>query len=116
MSKPILIFVAITAVLTGSCGRPTPVPDPDGEPELTASPTPEIRSISGVPEEFVRQFIEDINTNESNFRLSEENLANLYANLKLERHDLNNDGNPEQFLYIDHSDWCGAGGDCSYWV
>jgi hypothetical protein len=36
--------------------------------------------------------------------------------LKFEAHDLNADGAPEFFVYVEHGDWCGAGANCSYWV
>jgi len=36
--------------------------------------------------------------------------------LKFETHDLNADGMPEFFAYIEHSDWCGAGSNCDYWI
>ena len=64
----------------------------------------------------VQRLIADINDNENNFRLSESDLKILHENLKFERHDLNADGVLEYFLYIEHSDWCGAGSNCNYWV
>ena len=64
----------------------------------------------------VRQLITDINNNGNNFQLSDEDLKVLHKNLKFELHDLNADGIAEFFLYIEHSDWCGAGANCSYWV
>ena len=69
-----------------------------------------------LPKNLVQQLIADINDNENNFRLSDEDLKVLHKNLKFELHDLNNDGVAEYFLFIDHSDWCGAGSNCSYWV
>ncbi len=72
--------------------------------------------IPDISTDLVRQLIADINTNENNFRLSEADLEILSKNLKYELHDLNDDGVQEFFLYIDHTDWCGAGGNCSYWV
>ncbi len=71
---------------------------------------------SKIPKNLVRQLIEDINHNKNNVRLSAGDLQVLHRNLKYELHDLNADRVPEFFLYIDHSDWCGAGGNCSYWV
>ena len=71
---------------------------------------------SEIPKVLVQQFINDINDNENNFRLSEADLKVLHKNLKFELHDLNGDGVSEIFLYIDHSDWCGAGSNCSFWV
>ncbi len=47
---------------------------------------------------------------------SSEEVALWKSNLKYEKHDLNGDGVPELFLHIDHSDWCGAGGNCDYWI
>lgn len=115
-NKAILTFAVTVTFLTGSCGQPTPLPDQAGVPELISSPTPEIRAVPGISKDLVRRLIEDINANKNNFRLSAEDLEVVYENLKRELHDLNNDGLPEYFLYIDHSDWCGAGGNCTYWV
>lgn len=64
----------------------------------------------------VQRLIADINDNENNFRLSDTDLEVLYKNLKFELHDLNGDGVAEFFLFIEHSDWCGAGANCNYWV
>ncbi len=69
-----------------------------------------------IPKDLIQQLIKDINTNENNFRLSDEDLKVLHEHLKFELHDLNGDLIPEFFLYIEHSDWCGAGSNCSYWV
>lgn len=63
------------------------------------------------PQDLVQQLITHINANENNFSLSETDLKNL----KYELHDLNADETQEIFLYIEHSDWCGAGGgNCLY--
>ncbi len=69
-----------------------------------------------LPKALVRQLIKDINTNENDFRLSKADLKVLSDHLRYELHDLNGDSRPEVFLYIEHSDWCGAGGNCSYWI
>ena len=74
------------------------------------------RSENNLPENLVQKLIADINDNKNNFRLSDEDLDVLHKNLKFELHDLNADGVSEFFLYIDHSDWCGAGSNCSYWA
>jgi hypothetical protein len=37
-------------------------------------------------------------------------------NLKHELHDIDGDSVPEFFIKIDHSDWCGAGNNCDYWI
>jgi hypothetical protein len=69
-----------------------------------------------MPKDLIQKLTADINNNKNNFRLSEADLKLLNKNLKYELHDLDGDGVPEFFLYIDHSDWCGAGSNCSYWV
>lgn len=74
------------------------------------------QSKSEIPPELIQQLIADINGNENNFRLSEADLEILNANIKFELHDLNSDGVSEVFIYIEHSDWCGAGSNCSYWI
>ena len=38
------------------------------------------------------------------------------ANLRWELHDLDRDKRAEWFVYLDHSDWCGAGFNCQFWV
>ena len=65
-----------------------------------------------LPEEAVKLLFEDT----CRKGCSDEELALWKSNLKYELHDLNTDGVPELFLYIEHSDWCGAGSNCSYWV
>jgi len=48
---------------------------------------------------------------------SKEEESQWRKNLRWEVHDLNKDSIPEYFLYIDHADWCGAGGsNCTVWV
>ncbi len=47
---------------------------------------------------------------------SDEEVARWRSKLKFETHDLNADGMPEFFAYIEHSDWCGAGSNCDYWI
>ena len=47
---------------------------------------------------------------------STEERATYKRNLKFETKDLNGDKRPEFLVYIDHSDWCGAGSNCGYWV
>jgi len=74
------------------------------------------RSEAELPKNLVQQLIVDLSDNKNNFRLSDEDLEVLHKNLKFELHDLNADGVSEFFLYIDHSDWCGAGSNCSYWA
>ncbi len=69
-----------------------------------------------MPKDLIQKFTADINNNKNNFRLSATDLELLNKNLKYELHDLNGDGILEFFLFIDHSNWCGAGNNCSYWV
>jgi len=69
-----------------------------------------------IPEVLIQQLIRDINTNDKGFRLSERDIDVLRKNLKCKLEDINGDGTLEFFLYIDHSDWCGAGSNCDYWV
>ncbi|MBC7798959.1 MAG: hypothetical protein H7Z37_18975 [Pyrinomonadaceae bacterium] len=57
-----------------------------------------------------------MNDNKNGFKLSGSDLKILHKHLNLELHDLNGDGISEYFLYIQHSDWCGAGSNCTYWV
>src|SRR5207249_3133927 len=71
---------------------------------------------SHIPHTLIQQLIEEINTNDRNFRLSDGDLRVLNDHVKCELIDLNGDGIAEFFLYIDHSDWCGAGTNCDYWV
>src|SRR2546421_6968726 len=47
---------------------------------------------------------------------AKEEVARWRSNLKFEQEDLNDDGVPEFFVWIDHSDWCGAGANCDYWI
>ena len=48
---------------------------------------------------------------------SEEDRARWKENFRWEFHDLNGDSTAEYFLYVDHADWCGAGGsNCTYWI
>jgi hypothetical protein len=65
-----------------------------------------------LPDEAVKLLFEDT----CRKGCSDEELALWKSNLKSELHDLNSDGVSELFLYIEHSDWCGAGANCSYWV
>jgi hypothetical protein len=69
-----------------------------------------------IPEVLVQQLIKDINTNDRDFRLSDQDLEVLHNNLRYKLEDINGDGAVEFFLYIDHRDWCGAGLNCDYWV
>jgi hypothetical protein len=45
-----------------------------------------------------------------------DDIATYKRNLKFEMHDLNGDKVPEFFVYINHTDWCGASFNCEYWV
>jgi hypothetical protein len=73
-------------------------------------------SASKFPGDLIQQLIVDIDNNKYGFRVSSAELDVLVNNLEIEKHDLNGDGVTEFFLHINHTDWCGAGGNCSYWV
>lgn len=47
---------------------------------------------------------------------SEEEKSDWRENFRWELHDLNKDSVPEYFLYIDDQAWCGAVGNCTYWI
>lgn len=69
-----------------------------------------------IPPDLVQQLITDISDNENDFRLSSQHLRHLKKYLKFESKDLNGDAVLEFFLSIEHSDWCGAGSNCTSWV
>lgn len=69
-----------------------------------------------IPHALIQRLIKEINHNDRNFRLSDGDLRILNDHIKCRLIDLNGDGIAEFFLYIDHSDWCGAGTNCDYWV
>ena len=71
---------------------------------------------SHIPHALIRRLIEEINANDHNFRLTDDGLSVINDHVKCQLIDLNGDGIAEFFLYIDHSDWCGAGTNCDYWV
>ena len=66
-----------------------------------------------LPMDLVKTFFAEICSN----GCSEEEKTRWRENFRWELHDLNRDSVPEYFLYIDHADWCGAGGsNCTYFV
>jgi hypothetical protein len=65
-----------------------------------------------MPEEVVKLLFKDL----CKKGCSAEEVARWKSNLKYELHDLNADAVPEFFVFIDHSDWCGAGSNCDYWI
>lgn len=65
-----------------------------------------------LPERVVRLLFKDL----CKKGCSAEEVARWKSNLKYEMHDLNSDAVPEFFVFIDHSDWCGAGSNCDYWI
>lgn len=67
---------------------------------------------SEIPDEIINSLFEDLCSK----GCSHEEVTRWKNNLKLEKHDLNGDAIPELFLWIDHSDWCGAGANCDYWI
>ena len=65
-----------------------------------------------LPAEVIRLLVKGLCKN----GCSNEEVTRWKRNIKFETHDLNADGAPEFFVYVEHSDWCGAGANCSYWV
>lgn len=117
--RQLVLFLCAAVSLSGlSCRDYVSV---QNQPLLTgeeASPTisSAAENTSEIPDDLIQKLIADINANENKFRLSKEDLEVLNNHLRYEFHDLNNDGVSEVFLYIEHSGWCGAGGNCSYWA
>lgn len=116
--RQLILFLCVLLSLFGSaCGNSAST---QNQPLLVEQASSIISSTPNdtakIPDDLIQQLIADINANEKNFRLSEEDLKILNNHLKYELHDLNNDGASEFFLYIEHSDWCGAGSNCSYWI
>ena len=113
----LILFLCVSVSLFGSaCGNSTAMqnqllPVEKASPIISSAP-----NNTEISDDLIQQLITDINANKNNFRLSEEDLKILNNHLKYELHDLNNDGVSEFFLYIEHSDWCGAGSNCSYWI
>lgn len=117
--RQLLLFLCIfVSLLSLSCAENSV--SMDNQTLLTEKPLSNISSAadntSEIPDDLIQKLIADINANENKFRLSKEDLEVLHNHLKSELHDLNDDKVSEIFLYIEHSDWCGAGGNCSYWV
>ncbi len=114
--QQLILFLCVVVSLFGlSCENSASTQNqPLREKSSTISSNQE--NTSKIPNDLIQQIITDINTNENNFHLSKEDLEVLNNHLKHQLHDLNNDGVSEFFLYIEHSDWCGAGSNCSYWV
>jgi hypothetical protein len=69
-------------------------------------------SSSRIPQRVIDQFFKDLCPS----GCSKEEVGLWKRNLRHKARDLNGDGVPEWFLYVVHSDWCGAGGNCSYSV
>ena len=67
---------------------------------------------SEIPKELVKLLFEDTCLK----GCSDEKVTLWKSNLKHRLEDLNGDAVPEFFLWIEHSDWCGAGSNCSFWV
>jgi hypothetical protein len=47
---------------------------------------------------------------------SEKEMAEYRRRIKTEFHDLNADKVLELFVYIDHTEFCGVGFNCSFWI
>lgn len=118
--RRLILFLCVFVSLSGlSCGGENSA-SMQNQAVLAEKPfstnSPAAENTSEIPNDLVQKLIADINADEKKFRLSKEDLEVLHNHLKHELHDLNNDGVSEFFLHIDHSDWCGAGGNCSYWI
>jgi hypothetical protein len=73
-------------------------------------------SSTAKPRELPRQIVGFVLKDACTAGCSEDELAAYKRNIRFETHDLNDDGVPEFFVYINHPDWCGAGFNCDYWV
>lgn len=114
--RQLILFLCIVVSLFGSSCENSASTQNQPPIEKSSTVSSNQKNTSKIPDDLIQQLITDINTNENNFHLSKEDLEVLNNYLKYELHDLNNDGVSEFFLYIDHSDWCGAGSNCSYWA
>ena len=115
--QQLILFLCVVVSLFGlSCGSSASMQNQSLIEKSSQAISSNQENSSKIPSDLIQQLITDINTNENNFHLSKKELEVLNNHLQYELHDLNNDGVLEFFLYIEHSDWCGAGGNCSYWV
>jgi len=73
-------------------------------------------SSSADPRRLPLQIMDSVLRDACDAGCSKEERDTYRRNIKFETHDLNGDGVSEFFVYIQHSDWCGAGFNCSYWV
>ena len=69
---------------------------------------------SAIPETLIQKLYADIQ--DENFRLSDADKEIIKNHLKCKLKDINTDSLLEIFLFVNHSDWCGAGSSCDYWV
>ena len=73
-------------------------------------------SSNAKPRNLPRQMVDLVMRDVCDPSCSKDERAAYRRNIKFETHDLNRDGKPEFFVYVQHSDWCGAGFNCVYWV
>lgn len=66
----------------------------------------------GISKTLVQQFFKELCVK----GCTAEEVSLWTRNLKYELHDINGDSVPEFFLKIEHSDLCGAGSNCDYWM
>jgi hypothetical protein len=77
-------------------------------PAASSRPSKEV-----VPGKLISAFFEELCSK----GCTEGEKARWRENFRSELHDINGDSVAEYFLYVDHADWCGAGGsNCMYWV
>lgn len=82
--------------------------------ELDADPQ---RPVIGEPDSALDELIRIFFAELCSKGCAEEARARWKENFWWELHNLDGDSTPEYFLYIDHADWCGAGGsNCAYWI
>jgi hypothetical protein len=68
------------------------------------------------PSKLPRQLIAAVMKDVCSASCSEDQRTDYRRNIKFELHDLNGDGIPEFFVYVDHPDWCGNHFNCDYSV
>jgi hypothetical protein len=73
-------------------------------------------SLTAKPRHLPNQIITSVMNDLCSSGCSAEQRADYRHNIRFELHDLNGDGIPECFVYVDHPDWCGNHFNCNYSV
>jgi hypothetical protein len=71
-------------------------------------------SLTAKPRRLPNQIITSVMNDLCSSGCSAEQRAAYRHNIRFELHDMNGDGIPEVFVYVDHSDWCGNHFNCDY--